>query len=123
MSSASTPRIATALEKSAPLARVVLVGMDSPQLSVQAYRMSSGERTLIGTICSTRPHFEATMAWASEHGDIVELIVDRRAALDEGPAVFAELIAGTASANKILLMPTPERGTEVGAEAVAWESA
>ena len=95
--------LATAITHSTALARIVLVGMDSPRICLDAYAVSAGERALIGTICSTREHFRDTAVWAAQNPGILDRLVDRRERLEYGARVFAELLAGTANANKVLL--------------------
>ena len=97
--------MADALSHSAPHARVVLVGMDAPRLSISAYEISSRERTIIGTICSTREHFRETAEWAGQNASIISRLADLHAPLREAPEVFAKLMAGTLRANKMLLFP------------------
>lgn len=98
--------LATALTSAVPDGRVVLVGMDSPNVAVNAYEITARERCVIGTICSTRQHFSETAEWVADHPDVVELMVDRHEPLERGPAIFDELLSGRISTNKVLLMPT-----------------
>jgi threonine dehydrogenase-like Zn-dependent dehydrogenase len=95
----------SALELSAPGARVVLVGMAAPRLDMAAYELSAKERTVIGTFCYSHNHFKQTAMWASEHPEILEKLVDRFAPLHAGSEVFASIIDGSLLANKVLLMP------------------
>lgn len=97
--------LASALRHSVPRATIVLVGMDSPELSFAAYEITARERAVIGTICSTRERFRETAQWATENPDVIEKLVDRRVPLGDGASVFRELMSGALSVNKVLLMP------------------
>ena len=102
--------IGTALDVSSTDARIVLVGMGSPQLEFSAYQVSAGERSLIGAFCYSVQDFTSTVEWLARHPESAVAIVDRVAPLAEGAAVFDELLSGSLS-NKVLLAPRPE---EVG---------
>ena len=100
--------LATAFELAAPDARIVLVGMASPELHVPAYQVSARERHIIGAFCYAADEFRSTVAWLGEHPEIPEIFVDRREALASGEDVFDELLAGRVLPNKVLLFPRPE---------------
>ena len=97
--------LATAIGSTVPGGRVVLVGMDSPKVDLNAYEITARERMLVGTICSTRDHFVETAEWLADHPEIAPAMVDHRVPLAHGPDVFDDLLASRLQANKILLLP------------------
>ena len=88
---------------------MVLVGMNSLQLTLNAYDWSTKERTLIGSFCYTSADFVATAEWAGERGDLLAELVDGHVDLDGAASAFASLASGTLDASKVLVCP---HGTE-----------
>lgn len=97
--------LASALQCSARMARIVLVGMDAPTISLSSYAVSAGERAIIGTISSTRRDYMETADWVAANPSVVEAMVDAHEALEDGPQVFERLLGGVSRANKVLLHP------------------
>ncbi|MBK5237909.1 MAG: alcohol dehydrogenase catalytic domain-containing protein [Actinomycetales bacterium] len=95
----------TAFDNSISGARIVLVGMASPELKFSAYELSARERTLVGTFCYSREHFEETAQWVSENPAIVSQLVDRFVSLPDAPEIFSQLCRNELPANKILVRP------------------
>jgi threonine dehydrogenase-like Zn-dependent dehydrogenase len=95
----------SAIDFSAPGARIVLVGMASPELEVPAYSLSAGERTVIGSFCYSRRHFSDTARWVAENPDTVALLFDGTYPLERGPEIFDRLVAETLTPGKVLLTP------------------
>lgn len=105
----TTASLRDAVALSAPGSRLVLVGMNSPQLVLDAYEWSTRERTLIGSFCYTAGDFAETAEWAGSRGELLAMLVDGFIDLDGAPAAFAELASGALQASKVLVCP---RGTE-----------
>jgi threonine dehydrogenase-like Zn-dependent dehydrogenase len=89
-------------------ARIVMVGMASPQLDFSAYALSADERTLIGTFCYTPDEFASTVDWLAGEPEVAEALTDRFESLARGNEVFEELLAATELPNKVLLCPDPQ---------------
>jgi threonine dehydrogenase-like Zn-dependent dehydrogenase len=98
-----TPTLATALEASAPGARIVLVGMGAPEVTLAAYAVSTAEREVIGSFCYSDRDFRDTAAWLPDAGEQLALLVDDVVALDAAPATFAALARGEVLASKVLV--------------------
>jgi threonine dehydrogenase-like Zn-dependent dehydrogenase len=105
----STGSLADAVKLSTKGTRVVLVGMNSPQLALNAYEWSTQERSIIGSFCYTSGDFVATAEWAGTHGELLAELVDGHVDLDGAAAAFARLASGTLDASKVLVCP---KGTE-----------
>lgn len=103
---------ATALACSETDGRVVLVGMNAPRLELDAYAVSTFERTLIGSFCYDVEEFEETARWVTDHADLLGPLVDHRVELAEAPQVFRALADRTLPASKVLVYPNglPDEG-------------
>ncbi|MDQ0727606.1 threonine dehydrogenase-like Zn-dependent dehydrogenase [Microbacterium sp. W4I20] len=95
--------LAQALQVSAEGARIVLLGMGSPQLDLDAYRVSTEERTVIGSFCYTAAQFRSTAEWVAAHAADLEPLIDDSVLLADAPRAFADLADGTSKASKILV--------------------
>lgn len=95
--------VRAALEVSEFGARIVLVGMNAPELSVSAYRISTEERTILGSFCYDAAEFADTARWAAENAETLSPLVDARVDLAGAPAAFAELTSGALKASKVLV--------------------
>ncbi len=97
--------MADALAVSALGARVVLVGMGSPQIGLPAYAISTEERTVIGAFTYTAAEFAETAAWTGTGPAGVDQLIDGRVGLDGAPRSFDDLARGRSAASKILVFP------------------
>lgn len=97
-------------------ARVVLVGMHSPQIDLGAYAWSTQERTLIGSFCYGADEFEDTVRWGHGSADTLLRLVESRTDLGGAPDAFARLANGSDLSSKTLVFPTgvPEPAIWVG---------
>lgn len=84
-------------------ARVVLVGMNAPEVTLAAYAVSTYERTLVGSFCYPSAEFRQTAAWVATRPPGLEHLVDGRAGLGGAPDAFAALAAGSLDASKVLV--------------------
>jgi threonine dehydrogenase-like Zn-dependent dehydrogenase len=100
----SKQTLATAMACSVNGARIVLVGMASPEVTVSAYDLSTGERTLIGSFCYSRRNFDSTATWVAENPEIVEMLCDVKVPLVNGADTLNQLVDGSLVANKVLLI-------------------
>lgn len=101
----SSQSLHDALTVSSTLATVVLVGMEQPQLSVDAYRISTEERTVLGSFCYSVSDFRSTAEWLVDSGDALLPLIDRRVGLDDAAETFRTLADGTLKASKVLVYP------------------
>ncbi|MEH1127765.1 zinc-dependent alcohol dehydrogenase [Micromonospora sp. CPCC 206061] len=99
----SSASLRGAFEASTPGARVVLVGMNAPDVTLGAYAISTYERSLIGSFCYPAREFQATAEWVASQPPELAHLADARVPLDEAPAAFAGLAAGELDASKILV--------------------
>jgi threonine dehydrogenase-like Zn-dependent dehydrogenase len=99
----SSASLRGAFEASTPGARVVLVGMNAPDVTLGAYAISTFERSVIGSFCYPAREFEETAAWVASGPPELAHLVEGRVSLDEAPAAFAGLAAGTLDASKVLV--------------------
>ncbi|MFX4270936.1 zinc-dependent alcohol dehydrogenase [Propionibacteriaceae bacterium Y1685] len=97
--------VADALAASGLGARIVLVGMGSPELTLSAYEISTAERQLLGSFTYTRQDFADTAAWVSTNPPGLERLIDGRVGWDGAAQSFDELARGTSTASKILVFP------------------
>lgn len=83
--------------------RVVLVGMGRPTLELDAFAVSTMERSLIGSFGYTRTAFATAAAWAGEHPDELPALVSSEVRLDQAAAAFAQLAGTEPAPGKILV--------------------
>ena len=106
----STASMRDALSASSLFASIVLVGMDSPHLEIDAYRVSTEERTLLGSYCYATDEFSSTAAWLAEQGDALLPLIERCVDLDAGADAFASLADGSWPPSKVLICPNGVEG-------------
>ncbi|MGN9910268.1 zinc-dependent alcohol dehydrogenase [Phytohabitans sp. LJ34] len=99
----SSASLAAALDRSTLGARVVLVGMNAPQVTLAAYAVSTYERTILGSFCYPSAEFRETAAWVATRPPGLEHLVEGRAGLGGAPDAFAALAAGSLDASKVLV--------------------
>jgi threonine dehydrogenase-like Zn-dependent dehydrogenase len=99
----SSASLRGAFEASTPGSRVVLVGMNAPDVTLGAYAISTFERSVIGSFCYPAREFQATAEWVATRPPELAHLVDARVPLDEAPAAFAGLAAGALDASKVLV--------------------
>ena len=96
--------LATCFAASSLGARTVLVGMGSPKVALEAYAVSTYERSLVGSFCYPSNEFRETAEWVATRPPGLEHLIDGRTSLADAPGVFAGLAAGELTANKVLVM-------------------
>lgn len=95
--------LADALKSTAFGGRVCLVGMGSPDLQLDAFRVSTEERAIVGSFTySAQDFIDAATFVASGAAGIGELI-SREVSPDEADATFAALAKGDGTAGKVLV--------------------
>jgi threonine dehydrogenase-like Zn-dependent dehydrogenase len=86
-------------------ARIVLVGMGSPQLELSAYAVSTAERALIGSFTYNAAEFVDTAEWVGTVPDGIGALIDGRVGWEGAPQSFDDLARGRSTASKILVFP------------------
>ncbi|MEO6996947.1 MAG: alcohol dehydrogenase catalytic domain-containing protein [Terracoccus sp.] len=85
--------------------RIVLVGMGSPRLDVPAYAVSTDERTLIGSFCYSRAHFDDTARWVASTDHDLSRLIEGRVGWDGARQSFEDLGRGVSPSSKVLVFP------------------
>jgi Threonine dehydrogenase and related Zn-dependent dehydrogenases len=84
---------------------VCLVGMGSPELSLDAFRVSTEERTVIGSFCYSAQEFHDAAEWVATAPAALAELVSREVTLDEAQDAFAGLARMDGTPGKILVLP------------------
>jgi threonine dehydrogenase-like Zn-dependent dehydrogenase len=95
--------LAAAFAVSSLGARIVLVGMNAPEVTVAAYAISTQERSVIGSFAYTSEEFRAMAQWVAARPSGLEHLIDGRVDLAGAPAAFAGLASGDLDASKVLV--------------------
>lgn len=103
------PTVAFALETTSLGATICLVGMGAPRLALDAFRISTGERTLTGSFTYSAKDFADAAAWMGTAPAQAAHLISREMSLDEGPEAFAAMAAGDSAPGKILIRLDQER--------------
>lgn len=98
-----TPTLALSLAATRIGGTVCLVGMGSPELSLDAYLVSTAERSVVGSFTYTAQDFRDAAAWIGQAPPQAETLISRTVPLAVGPAAFAELAAHADVPGKILV--------------------
>ena len=96
--------VAGALESVELGGAVCLVGMGTPQFALDAYSVSTGERSLVGSFTYSAEDFRDAARFVSSAPPEVGELISRRVPLDDGPRAFTDLAAGDGTAGKVLVM-------------------
>ena len=99
----STVTLRDVFESTALGGVITLVGMHAPRLEVDAYLVSTEERTIVGSFTYSVPDFIDAARWIHQHGHVVDRLVSREVVLEHAPAAFVELADGRAPAGKVLV--------------------
>ncbi|MQA81431.1 MAG: alcohol dehydrogenase catalytic domain-containing protein [Streptosporangiales bacterium] len=100
--------LAQAFDCSAEGGRIVLVGMQSPRLTVDAYAISTRQRSLVGAFTYNHREFRETAAWVGTAPPELTRLIEGRVGLAEAPRAFTDLASGDNTASKVLVLPTRE---------------
>ncbi len=100
---ATSQTLAQALTVSAFGATVVMVGMNAPEVELPAYRISTEERSIVGSFGYGSAEFTDTAAWVSSHSERLAALIGAYSSLDQAPAAFADLAAGRQDVSKVLV--------------------
>lgn len=86
-----TESLADALASTSFGGRISLVGMGSPELSLAAYRISTEERSLVGSFTYSHETFVDCARWVGEGDPRVAGLISERVGLDGADAMFTRL--------------------------------
>lgn len=96
--------LASAFAASTLGARIVLVGMNAPQITLQAYEVSTQERSITGSFCYPSAEFQQTAQWVASGPPGLEHLIEGRVPLADGADAFARLASGELDASKVLVL-------------------
>jgi threonine dehydrogenase-like Zn-dependent dehydrogenase len=96
--------VAGALESVELGGAVCLVGMGTPQFALDAYSVSTEERSLVGSFTYSAADFRDAAQFVSSAPPEVGELISRRVPLDDGPQAFTDLAAGDGTAGKVLVV-------------------
>jgi threonine dehydrogenase-like Zn-dependent dehydrogenase len=83
--------------------RICLVGMGSKRLELDAYRISTEERSIVGSFTYSFDVFTQAAAWVASGDALFGSLISEEVPLAEAPAAFARLSAGDNVAGKVLV--------------------
>lgn len=84
-------------------ARIVLVGMDSPDLAIPSYEVSADERSILGSYCYTNKEFAETAQWLSSNSQLVAPFISDVTSMRNAPELFEKLHAGNFEYNRVVI--------------------
>ena len=83
--------------------RIVLVGMDSPDLLIPSYAVSADERSILGSYCYTYREFSDTATWLGSNSHLVTAFISHVVPMRDAPAMFANLLRGDFEYNRVVI--------------------
>lgn len=92
-----------ALEATVLGGTVCLVGMGSPQIALDAYRVSTDERSVVGSFTYSDDDFRRAAGWVSAGRADFDAMISRIVSLDDAPSEFVRQAAGGTSPGKVLV--------------------
>lgn len=105
----ATSTIADALLSTVLGGRVCLVGMAQPNVSLAAYRISTDEKSLVGSFTYPAETFNEAAKWVAEGDSALDLLVSQVVEPDEGDMVFKRLASSLDVPAKVLVRFAPDR--------------
>jgi len=84
-------------------ARIILVGMDGPELAIPSYEVSAGERTILGSYCYTNKEFVDTASWLESNFQLVSPFISDVIPMSKAPQMFEKLHAGDFEYNRVVI--------------------
>lgn len=82
---------------------VCLVGMGSPELQIDAYRISTDERNLVGSFAYSSKEFREAAHWVSTENATLGALVSREVTLEQANDAFVGLAKMDGTAGKVLV--------------------
>ena len=99
----STHSFGDAFKHSDVAARIVLVGMDTPELSIPSYEVSADERSILGSYCYTNKEFADTASWLGSNHKLVEPFISDVTPMSKAPEMFEKLRDGKFEYNRVVI--------------------
>lgn len=103
---AATSTLEMSIGATATAGRIVLLGLAAPQIQLQAYDVTTAERSLLGSFGYDDQDFQQTSEWVAGRGDELLALIDYEVGLDDAPGAFEALAKGDLQASKILVRCT-----------------
>ncbi|MGB4137221.1 MAG: zinc-binding dehydrogenase, partial [Microbacterium sp.] len=95
--------IGDALQATAFGGRVCLVGMGSPRVELDAFRVSTEERTIVGSFTYSARDFQDAAAYIGSGDPAVGELISREVRPEEADTAFRGLADGDGTAGKVLV--------------------
>lgn len=105
----NTATISDALRATALGGRVCLVGMTQPDVALDAYRISTDERVLVGSFTYPAKTFAEAAEWVAEGTVDLDSLVSEIVAPESADAAFARLAKTLDVPGKVLIRFAPDR--------------
>lgn len=84
-------------------ATICLVGMGATSLTVDAFRISTDERSIVGSFTYSSADFNDAANWVGKWPELVARLISREVSIDEADAAFSALAAGDGTPGKVLV--------------------
>lgn len=84
-------------------ARIVLVGMDTPDLAIPSYEVSADERSILGSYCYTNQEFADTANWLGSNYQLVSPFISDVTPMAAAPEMFEKLHEGKFEYNRVVI--------------------
>ena len=98
-----TSTIADGLEATRLGGTLCLVGMGSPEIALDAYRVSTDERTIVGSFTYSADEFREAVRLLGQSPVDLATLISRVVEVEDAPAAFIELAAQNSVAGKVLV--------------------
>jgi threonine dehydrogenase-like Zn-dependent dehydrogenase len=95
--------VSDALNSTAFGGTVCLVGMGSSELTLDAFRISTEERTVVGSFSYSAGEFQAAADWVATAPPVLAELITKEVSLDEAQDAFAGLARMDGTPGKILV--------------------
>jgi threonine dehydrogenase-like Zn-dependent dehydrogenase len=82
---------------------ICLVGMASKRLDLNAFEVSVGERTIVGSFTYSAQDFQDAAKYIADAPDVVSLLISREVSLDEANRAFLDLSQHDGTPGKVLV--------------------
>ena len=98
-----TPTVSDALNSTVFGGRVCLVGMGSPKLELEAFRISTDERSLVGSFTYSAQDFVDAAEFVASGSPLIGELISREVTPEHADDAFRSLSNGDGTAGKVLV--------------------
>lgn len=98
-----SPTVRDALSATKSGGRICLVGMGSPKLDINAFHVSTEERSVVGSFTYSAQDFADAATFASSGAPVLGELISREVDLEDADKAFQALAAGDGTAGKVLV--------------------